>query len=492
MADYKHGAYSEISAVGTRVADESRNAMVYIGTAPVQLIAGGANNVNKPILVHNIAEARKYFGYSDDFAAYTLCEAMHVHFEKKGVGPLILINVLDPNNASIKSANETSSSLTPSGGKITIASAENIIIDTLTIQGKTKGTDYDTSYDYSKKVLTIYELSSGSLGSAALTVKYYTVAPENVTDAMVVGTTDDIGTNTGVYAVKNVYTLTGYIPSFIVCPGFSSHPTVHAALVNVSKKISGHWDAYLFTDIPILDGETPITLATASTWKVTNGYNQPNETTHFPLAKDADGAVYHLSVLRAANLQELLTEQDGIPYRSASNTDLPSIENLYFGASATGIVVDDDVINRYLNKYGIASAAFIGGRWALWGAHSANFNADSADSISASETACMMLYYIGNDFQARRSWDIDKPMTRNDLRTIVAEEQARLDALVSIGALLHGTVEFDASENPNSDVLNGDFSFSFNITTTPLAKSLTARVKWTDDGFVTYYDSMTA
>lgn len=492
MADYLHGAYSEISAIGTRVADEARNAMVYIGTAPVQQIAGGADNVNKPVLVRNIAEARKYFGYSDDFASYTLCEAMHVHFEKKGVGPLVLINVLDPENASIKSSTQTSTSLTPSGGKVTIANAENIIVDTITIQGKTKGTDFDTSYDFAKKILTIYELTSGGLGSSALTVKYYTVTPASVTDAMVAGTTDDLGTNTGVYAVKDVYPLTGYIPSFIICPGFSSHPTVHAAMVAVSQKINSHWDAYLFTDIPIVDGETAITIATAATWKNTNGYNQPNETTHFPLAKDADGTIYHLSVLRAANMQQLLIDQDGIPYRSASNTALETVENVFFGADRTGIVIDDDIINRYLNKNGIASAAFIGGRWALWGAHSADYTASNTDYISASETACMMLYYLGNDFQARRQFDVDKPMTRNDLRTIVAEEQARLDALVSIGALLQGRIEFDASENQESDLVNGDFAFSFNITTTPLAKSLTARVKWTDEGFVTYYESLAA
>lgn len=492
MAEYLHGAYSEISVVSTRVADEARNAMVYIGTAPVQQVAGGANNVNKPILVRNIAEARKYFGYSDDFASYTLCEAMHVHFEKKGVGPLVLINVLDPANSNIKSDSQNTASLTPTGGKVTIANAENIIVDTVTITGKTKGTDFDTSYDFAKKILTIYELTSGSLGTSALTIKYYTVNPAAVTDAMVVGTTDDVGTNTGVYAVKDVYPLTGYIPSFIICPGFSSHPTVHTAMVNVSKKINSHWDAYLFTDIPIIDNDTAITIATAATWKNTNGYNQPNETTHFPLAKDADGTIYHLSVLRAANMQQLLIEQDGIPYRSASNTALETVENVYFGADRTGIVIDDDIVNRYLNKNGIASAAYIGGRWALWGAHSADYSASNTDYISVSETARMMLYYLGNDFQARRQFDVDKPMTRNDLRTIVAEEQARLDALVSIGALLQGTIEFDASENQNSDLVNGDFAFSFNITTTPLAKSLTARVKWTDDGFVTYYESMTA
>ena len=96
MADYLHGAYGQIQAVGTKVAIKSQNAIVYVGTAPVHTVAGGAANVNRPILVTNIAEARKHFGYSDEWDKYTLCEAMHAHLENKAVGPLVLINVLDP------------------------------------------------------------------------------------------------------------------------------------------------------------------------------------------------------------------------------------------------------------------------------------------------------------------------------------------------------------------------------------------------------------
>ena len=99
----------------------------------------------------------------------------------------------------------------------------------------------------------------------------------------------------------------------------------------------------------------------------------------------------------------------------------------------------------------------------------------------------MMLYYISNDFQHRRTRDVDKPLTANDIKTIVAEEQTRLDALVKIGALTYGEVHLNAEADARSDIMNGDYAFTFNVTTTPLAKSLTAVVNWTDEGFVTYY-----
>lgn len=490
MAEYLHGAYGEINAVGNRVSDESLSAIVCIGTAPVHTVEGGASNVNVPILINNIAEARKYLGYSDDWASYTLCEAMHVFFENKGVGPLVFINVLDP--ATHRASDPGSVSKTPENGRVTIAAAESIILDTVVVKAgntaKVKGTDYTIAYNPDKKTIVITEVTSGSLGTAALTITYSTINAAAVTDAVVIGSSDGLGLNTGVFAVKDVYQVTGYIPAYLLAPGFSSHPAVHSALYQNSVKINGHWDAYMFVDMPIANEGTAITLDTAATYKNANGYNKENETVYFPLASGVDGQKYHLSVLAAANFQELLIAQDGIPYRTASNTACSLIENLYLGEAYAGRIFDDSIINEKLNKNGIASAAYVGGRWAIWGAHSADYNQDNATQINVAETNRMMLYYISNDFQDRRTLDVDQPLTPNDIKSIVSEEQTRLDALLAVGALTYGEVMLNSSAQARADILNGDWQFSFNVTTTPLAKSLKAVVNWTDDGFATYFE----
>lgn len=490
MAEYLHGAYGEINAVGNRVSDESLSAIVCIGTAPVHTVEGGASNVNVPILINNIAEARKYLGYSDDWASYTLCEAMHVFFENKGVGPLVFINVLDP--ATHRASDPGSVSKTPENGRVTIAAAESIILDTVVVKAgntaKVKGTDYTIAYNPDKKTIVITEVTSGSLGTAALTITYSTINAAAVTDAVVIGSSDGLGLNTGVFAVKDVYQVTGYIPAYLLAPGFSSHPAVHSALYQNSVKINGHWDAYMFVDMPIVNEGTAITLDTAATYKNANGYNKENETVYFPLASGVDGQKYHLSVLAAANFQELLIAQDGIPYRTASNTACSLIENLYLGEAYAGRIFDDSIINEKLNKNGIASAAYVGGRWAIWGAHSADYNQDNATQINVAETNRMMLYYISNDFQDRRTLDVDQPLTPNDIKSIVSEEQTRLDALLAVGALTYGEVMLNSSAQARADILNGDWQFSFNVTTTPLAKSLKAVVNWTDDGFATYFE----
>lgn len=486
MADYLHGAYGTIQSVGTKVAIKGQNAIVYVGTAPVHTVAGGAANVNRPILVTNIAEARKYFGYSEDWDKYTLCEAMHAHLENKAVGPLVLINVLDP--AVHKAAEDGTANLTPENGRVTIANAGDIILDSVTVIGKEKGTDYTIQYDFKKQMLTIAEITSGGLGTEALTIKYKSVDASAVDADDVIGASDGAGLNTGLFAIKNVYQETGFIPSFLLAPGFSSIPAVHSAMIHNSQKVNSHWDVYVMADIPIVDDQSEkVTLANAATWKNANGYNKSNETVYFPLAKGTDDKIYHLSVLAAANFQELLVAQDGIPYKTASNTECAIIGNLYMGEDSAGRVFDDALINSQLNKNGIASAAYVGGRWAIWGCHSADYTQEDGDQINVSETNRMMLYYISNDFQHRRTRNVDKPLTANDIKTIVAEEQTRLDALVKIGALTYGVVHLNAEADDSSDIMNGDYSFTFNVTTTPLAKSLTAIVNWTDEGFVTYF-----
>lgn len=565
--DFKHGALGEVVAEGLKIAGngKTKQGIVYIGTAPVNQVEGGAKNVNKPILVKNMADARKYLGYSDNWDKYTICEAMHVHFDLNGVGPLVFINVLDPakhlktTNVSesktpadgtitlsdadlivlgtivvgnkvkdtdytvtvndedntvviaektegslgdialtvtyTKNSRETAA-LTPINGRVTIVGAEDAILDSLVVKSgdviKVPGTDYTATYDFSKQAIVIMEKIAGALGTSTLTITYSKVDPTAVTEADVIGMTDTYGLNTGIFAVRNVYNETGYIPAFILAPGFSQIPNVHKALWENSLQIGGHWNAWMFVDMPIMDGETPLTLATAPTWKTSHGYDNDNESVYFPLAKGTDGKIYHLSVLNAANFQALLIQNNGVPYMTGSNTTCAIIQDLYFGESVTGRVYTDDIINRCLNANGINSAAYVGGRWVIWGMFAGSYNQDDGTTINVNDTCLMMFYYLTNDFQHRRNVNVDKPMPINDLQTIVAEEQSRVDALVGIGALSYGKVWLDASEEAKSDIYSGDFRILFKITNTPLAKSLTGIASWTADGYAVYFAAMEA
>ena len=485
MADYLHGAYGNVYAAGTRDALVSQP-IVYIGTAPVHTLPGGGDNVNKPVLVNNIGEARRMFGYSEDWASYTLCEPMYVHLLQKGVGPLVLINVLDP--AKHKAAAPVTTTATPSGGRALVTGAENAILDSVTVEDMAEGEDYTLTYDHAKNTLVFSEVEPDSLGSAPLTITYDEVDPSEVDEDVIIGESDDEGINTGIYAVRSVYPATGAIPSMLMCPGFAEIPKVHEVMVALSTKINGHWDTYLYVDLPLVDATNKaIKLSNVAKWKNDNGYTRDNETVYFPMAEGVDGRKYHLSVLAAANLQELNAAQSGIPYKTASNTESAAIRGLFMGAGSEGRYFDDEIINRTLNQHGIASAAYMGGRWVIWGAHSAAYDQERGDQINVSETNRMMLNYLSNDFQKRRVTDVDQPMSVNRIRAIIAEEQARLDALIKIGAICHGQVVNNDGADRKSDIMRGDFLFTFLVTVTPLGKSLTANVTWTDKGFETYF-----
>jgi hypothetical protein len=486
---YIHGAYGDVVDNSISTAVEAENVPVYIGTAPVHQTAGGDTRVNKPVVLTNLAQAIRLMGYSEDWASYTLCEAFRVHFAVKGVGPIVVINVLDPEDHAAVAGGTADK--TPSNGRIILDNAEDAVLDSVAIETKDEpavpkvlGTDYTIAYDYENKRIIITSIGAG-LGTAELAVAWDKVDPSLVDAADVIGASDGEGVNTGIFAVKDVYHLTSKVPSRILAPGFSSDPTVRAAMLAISVNINGHFDAMIFTDIPIVDNATPVTLASAATWKTSNGYDADNEKTFFPLWKGTDSRYYHLSVLFCANLMKQEAESDGLPYHTASNTAVGIAGAPYFGAEST-LLMDDELANEHLNSNGITTVAYLNG-WVLWGAHLASYTQSNATNMNIADTNLAMLQYITNQFQIRRMPDIDDPMSVNRMRQIVSEEQSILDAFISVGALIYGVVQLDLT-NAEEDIPNGDFSFKFDVTTTPLTKSLSAYVSYTEAGLATFFE----
>ena len=489
---YKHGPYATRDIAGAKNTELAQAAFVVFGTAPVHTVEGGAANVNVPVLVNDYAEAAAVFGYSDDWASFSLCEVMYHVLKEKGVGPLVLINTFDP--ATHKESTGGTASLTPSNGRLTIANAALVELDSVVIKTtaetpvtKVKGTDYSISYDGKTQTITAVELTAGALGSAALTVTWEIAKPSAVTNANFIGSDDGAGLRTGVYAIRNVWQLTGMIPSYMAAPGWSCIPAIHEAMYEVSLGINGHWDAFMFTDIPIVDSNsTPITLATAYTWKVANGYNKSNEKPSFPMIEGTDGKKYHLSTLRIANFLQLLIANDGVPYYSDSNTEIPIAKNLWLGASAAGRVYDDKMINEQLCQNGIAGACYVG-YWATWGAHAGDYDQSNKDEVNVADTNMMMLMYCTNDFQLRHFEDTDKPKSLNDIRAMAQDEQTIMDRRVSAGQLTYGNVRIRSDAIARSDMYSGDYMFTIEVSTTPLMKSITADVVWTNEGYAAYY-----
>ena len=74
----------------------SSGLQVIVGTAPVNQLADPEAAVNTPLYLSTYKEAVAAVGWSDDFAKYTLCEAISANFQVMGTAPIVVINVLDP------------------------------------------------------------------------------------------------------------------------------------------------------------------------------------------------------------------------------------------------------------------------------------------------------------------------------------------------------------------------------------------------------------
>ena len=486
MAEYKHGTYGEFAASVGEVAQQSGTVAVYVGTAPVNLIRGYAGSVNTPVRLLNIADVRRYFGYSDNWDAFTLCEAFYAHFNNPtgaNIGPVVAINVLDP--ATHKKAEATTATLTFNKGRATIIS-DTIILDTLVLTDKVEGTDYSVSYDFDKGHVVINSIGDPITGTVQAT--YNEVDASAVSADEIIGGVTAEGVYTGLGCIGLIYQELGLITNLIGCPKWSSTKAVYDAMIAAGTKINGHWDAFIAADIPVLDGATKVdTLAAAKAWKETNGYDDEVHKPFWPMGMLASGKAIHASTLFIWRQMLVDATHDGVPMESASNKPVPVVKQ-YFGEGSVNRGFDLQGGND-LNANGITTIVFWGGQWVLWGPHTGAFkHEDTADNRSVFDVSIRMMMYVSNSFQQEHALVVDSPMTRAMADTIKNREQAKADALAAMGALI-GTpkVDFLESDNPTGNLVQGSFVWVNKNTPTPPFKDGTLKVAYTTEGFNTYF-----
>ena len=483
MAEYKYGVYGVIGNDIAQNASQAGMAPVYFGTAPVNLLSDPAGTVNVPVKISNLSDAQKKLGHFSDSAKwgkYTLCEAVAAHFANKNgnVGPIYVINVLDP--ATHKKSSKTTKSLTFANKKATIE-ADDIIISSFAIDDKVLGTDYSIDYDFSTGILTITD--KGEEAMTTVSASYNTVDISAVKAATVIGGTKDDGTVSGIAAVKLVYQTCNTIPTYLAAPGWSDTKAVYDALVAASQNINGHWCAFVYADIPV---STNKTIAAAKAWKAANGYTSGFSKAFWPMVKDGS-TVYHLATLALVEKIRCDLANGDVPFETEGNKAIP-VTGLYFGEGVNANGFDKSDANE-LTAAGISTAIYWESNWRMWGDHTAAYTyGGSHKAREIFDVNMLMLFYIANSFQKEWGTTIDKPMTLALRDTILNREQEKLDVLVAKGALIGSpSVEFLETNNATTDMMNGDFRWDISATITPPLKSATGVVCYTDAGFSAYF-----
>lgn len=483
MAEYKYGVYGKIGDDIAKNASEAGTAPVYIGTAPVNFLPDYSGKVNTPVKISNLSDAAKKIGHfssSKKWAKYTLCEAVAAHFANANgnVGPIYVINVLDPDVH--KATTKTTKQITFTNRKATLV-VEDIILKSIAIDDKVLGVDYTVSFDFTNDTLTITDI--GTTAIATTSISFDTVDHDEITETTVIGGETTDGKITGIAALKLLYQTCNVIPTYLAAPGWSDKKSVYEALVSASQNINGHWSAFVYADIPV---ENVKTIAAAKTWKTSNGYNSGFSKVFWPQAKNGDD-VYHLATLALAEKLRCDLKNGNVPFETDGNKPIP-VSGLYFGASSNIPGFDKADANE-LTSNGISTAIYWEGNWRTWGDHTAAFTfGGSYKAREIFDVNMIMLFYITNSFQKEWGTAIDQPMTTALRDTILNREKEKLDALVAQGAIIGTpTVEFLDSNNDESEIINGNFRWDISATNTPPLKSATGVVCYTDAGFSTYF-----
>lgn len=487
--NYKHGAYGELGSSIAKNAIQAGTVAVYVGTAPVHLVQDYAEKevVNLPVKINDFTDAQKKIGYSEDWAKFTLCEAVGAHFDNgiQEIGPIFVINVLDP---AIHRRNEKTSANVLFSNGVAEFKTSTAILDTVEIANKVKGTDFTVDYNFTTGTMILNAITELS---GEVTVSFYEINTENIDKDTIIGGLTSAGVYSGLKAIDLLYSRENQVANLVAIPGWSEIPEVYAKMINYTSKINGHWDAYCIADLPIEDaeGNAVDTITKAKAFRTANGFDSEKSEIFWPQWKDVrTGRIYHLSTLAVVNAMITDFSHDSVPFESFSNKEIPSGKQ-YFGASATNQGFDQATATADLNAYGISTAVFWGGKCVLWGGHTAKYAFGKDIDPRAIDTQYMrMLFHCTNGFQRRNASRIDKAFNRMLKDSILNDEQEILDSYIAMGGLLDGSeIIFTESENSIADMINGDFIFNLPVTVTPRAKSLTGKVAYTDRGLTSLY-----
>ena len=474
MPEYRHGVYVKEAASDLIVLSKQESGLtLVVGTSPIRTAADGAS-ANEPVLCSTYNEAVAKLGYSTDTGKYTLCEAMDVLFGVYQVAPVVMVNVYDPENEH-RTEVVRALQLVSMEHCVTI---EEDVVTGVKVETKSGDGDDETWTDISAEVTltsqdtetTVLTLPASYAMGAQVYVSYAKADVTKVLPAAVSGTVDAVtGKCTGLETISEVYSRFGYTVGTVIAPGWSRYPEVALKMAAKAELINGHFSALAIADLPtnLIGG-----YGSAYAWKTTNGYASPYLAVCYPMVKYGEKAQY-MSTHLAGRMARQTAEDDQIPYRSPSNR-VAYISGMcnedgtsnYFGEDAA----------RELNGQGIITVTNFNG-WKFWG------NRTSAYPGSNDPKDCWvpirrMFNYIKATLVLNFWSQLDEPILKRQLDSIVNSANTYLNGLTSRGAILGGRVVCMEEDNPTAELADGKVSFRCYVTPPSPARELSFTVQY--------------
>ena len=472
MPDYRH-RIETTEAADSYIAPQvsSAGALVVVGTAPVNMADNPAAAVNEPVIAYSFAEAKAQLGYSDDFEKYTLCQVMDNSFRKAGVGPVIFINVLDPETHST-ALSETTVTVV---NRLATVEQTGILLDGLTVKnGSTalvKGTDYTVTFsDEGYLKITILMATA----PASVTVSGNKLNPAGVTKAQIIGGYNvSTGAETGIEAIQKVFPKFNLVPGILAVPKWSSDPEVAAVIAAKIHSINGVFNIFAVVDI---DTDTYKLYTGLNSARAAMGVTDPDVLLVWPKVKKGS-AVYDYSAVWPAVAAVCDANHGDIPYKNPSNEDL--------GASAAVLNDGTEILLDFMkaelvNSYGIATAINFQG-WKAWGDETAAYPGSSSASQRYIASR-RMLAWLRNHFVLSYCAKVDEPMNPRLIESVLNSENEFLNGLAAIGAVPSGTrISYDEEANSLDSMINGEVVFNVEWASWPPAKHIVAEYRFIPD-----------
>lgn len=436
----KHGVYvnEESTAVSTPVEVESGIPFV-VGLSPIQSAENPAT-VGIPKLCTTFAEFVEAFGWSDDWDTYPLCEFAYSHFKLFGMQPAIFVNLLDP--ATMKSAVAAADKpVTAKKVELTVTAIDSDALVVKAAGGNgtayVKDTDYSVYYNTDGKMVVELLPDSTHYTEASLNIAYDVVTPASVNAAAVAA---------GIDKVDLCMTVLGVVPDLLVAPGFSHNTTVAAVMAAKADSVNGMFRGKALID---LDTSTVTTYSAAVAAKASNNFTDANEIVCWPMLKLGDYK-FHMST-QLAGLLAAVDDEYGAPYASPSNHNVQC--DALILADGTEVILSLDHANN-LNANGIVTVLNFMGGFKAWGNYTACYPANT-DVKDYFIPVSRMFDWVANTL-IQTFWDqLDTPMTRRMVDSIVDSCNIWLNGLTGSGYILGGRCEMLEAENPMTNLMAG-------------------------------------
>ncbi len=439
--------------------------IVVVGTAPVNMLEDPASAVNKPILVRTYAEAVQAVGYSADFKSYTICDEVNAAFKVMGVGPLVLINVMDPEKHKT-AIEETTVQINDGVAEVPMT---GLLLDSLVVKKEAEELMADVDYtavfnDDGTVSIALIEGGKGD-GATQLSISGNMLDPSKVTSDDIIGSVNvSTGAESGFEVVRQVFPKLGMVPGILVAPYFSTDANVCAAMQAKCRDINATFNCVCYIDInSSSDGATKY--QDVAEQKVQQAAISREGYAIWLYPKIGD-VMYSASSMAAATTAYNDTQYNDTPNASPSNVPVPITATCL--ADGTEVLVDQEQGN-VLNEAGVATWVRTAEGFVLWGNETCAYPG-TTDPKDMFLSIRRFFNYAAANFVLNNQRKLDKPMNKKLLQSIIDNENMKGTAYVSNGVCASYSIMLDPNGNTDADLAAGRISFYMYCTPFPPMK----------------------